>query len=196
MTNSHLNSFLRLLMVALLATHRTVTSSSSSGDDITGTCRVCARATPSLSYKFCVSSLRSVPASRHVDLRGLALISIELAIVNASETISTVEGMINQGSYDQDPVAMSCLKECLGGYEDATDALLRGVGDFTAGKYTLVGESVSGVMDMCKKCEGGFEKGGKICPLKEENYDLFQLCNIALCIIVGNLSSVPGESVV
>ncbi|CAB4279327.1 unnamed protein product [Prunus armeniaca] len=106
---------------------------------------------------------------------------MELALENATNTLSTIEKLLSNKSFD--PFALVCLKDCLQLYSDAITTLRDAVGAFLRGDYNTANIWVSAVMEAPTTCEEGFkEKEGEVSPLKNENYNLFQLCDIALCI--------------
>ncbi|KAM1236540.1 hypothetical protein ACFX2G_038398 [Malus domestica] len=82
-----------------------------------------------------------------------------------------------------DPFALVCLKDCLQLYSDAITTLADAIGAFLSEDYGTANTWVSTVMEATTTCEGGFkEKEGEVSPLTNENYNLFQLCDIVLCI--------------
>ncbi|CAB4309772.1 unnamed protein product [Prunus armeniaca] len=157
------------------------TIAATSVDIIDQTCKKCADEFNVISYKVCATSLQAVPVSHVTNLQGLALIAMELALENATNTLSTIEKLSSNKSFD--PFALVCLKDCLQLYSDAITTLRDAVGAFLRGDYNTANIWVSAVMEAPTTCEEGFkEKEGEVSPLKNENYNLFQLCDIALCI--------------
>lgn len=114
---------------------------------------------------------------------------MELALLNATTTISSIEKMLSNGSLD--PFQLDCLRDCLELYSDASKTLVDAIGALMVGKYGVASMRVSAAMEAATTCEDGFAERGEVCALTEENYDLFQLCDIALCIIRLLSLSVP-----
>ncbi|XP_071724489.1 putative invertase inhibitor [Rutidosis leptorrhynchoides] len=165
-----------------------------STDTIDQTCNSCAKKSKAFSYDVCLESLESVPVSRATNLQGLALIAMELALENATSTISTIIKFLDNetSTFDDDPFGLACMKDCLELYSNGVTTLLESVGDFLIGKYDEARKKMNSVMDATSMCEDGFmekklliEEGNNMnsSPLTEENYNLFQLCDIALCIV-------------
>ncbi|BFG31159.1 hypothetical protein CerSpe_174330 [Prunus speciosa] len=157
------------------------TIAATSVDIIDQTCKKCTDEFNVISYTVCATSLQAVPVSHVTNLQGLALIAMELALGNATNTVSTIEKLSGNKSFD--PFALVCLKDCLQLYSDAITTLRDAVGAFLREDYDTANIWVSAVMEAPTTCEEGFkEKEGEVSPLKNENYNLFQLCDIALCI--------------
>ncbi|KAL5791493.1 hypothetical protein ACOSP7_000087 [Xanthoceras sorbifolium] len=151
-------------------------------DKINQTCTKCAEMSTAFSYNVCLTSLKAVPASHVTNLQGLALIAMELALQNATASISTIKKLLSSGSFD--PFASSCLMDCLEQYSGGVVTLVGATGAFLTGKYDEANLWVSSSMDAATACEHGFKKmEGEVSPLEKENYYLFQLCDIAICII-------------
>ncbi|KAJ4838191.1 hypothetical protein Tsubulata_018754 [Turnera subulata] len=151
-------------------------------DILNRTCKRCAEESTDFSYNFCRTSLDAIPTSHIVNLHGLAVIGMELALQNATNTISSIKSLLSVETLD--PFALACLQDCLELYLNATVSLIDGVAAFLSEHYSVANEKVSRVMKSSTTCEGLFaEKKGEVCPLARENYNLYQLCNLALCII-------------
>ncbi|KAK3016758.1 hypothetical protein RJ639_006431 [Escallonia herrerae] len=162
-------------------------------DPINTTCKQCASKSIIFDYSFCLTSLQTVPVSHVTDVPGLAIIAMELALGNATATISTIESMLSGGAFD--PFARQCLLDCLELYSDAVSVLEQSAAAFLEGQFDTANLLMSAVMEAAVTCEVGFsEKEGEVTPLTEENYDLFELSDIALCII--NLLSLGLPSVI
>ncbi|PON47131.1 Pectinesterase inhibitor domain containing protein [Parasponia andersonii] len=158
----------------------------SSPEIINQTCAKCAELSDVFSYDFCAASLQTIPVSHATTNRqGLALVAMELALANATTTVLTIKEMLNTNdSTSLDPFSSICLKDCLELYSDGIATLVDAVGAFMSQKYETAGVLLSAVMEAPVTCEEGFEemKGQVESPVVKENYDLFQLCDIALCI--------------
>ncbi|KAH7514336.1 hypothetical protein FEM48_Zijuj11G0078000 [Ziziphus jujuba var. spinosa] len=126
-------------------------------------------------------SLQAVPASHVTNLQGLALIAMELALDNATNTISIIKQLLTNETAD--PFALECLKDCLEVYSEAVTMLVDSIAGFLEEHYDTARVWLSAVMEVATTCADGFkEKEGVVYPLENENYSLFQLSDIALCI--------------
>ncbi|KAG6687708.1 hypothetical protein I3842_11G087000 [Carya illinoinensis] len=151
-------------------------------DIINQTCKTCADESYTVDYIFCLTSLQVIPVSHVTNLHGLALIAMELALRNATNTVSGIKKSLNGTAFD--PFALACLENCLELYSGSVRTIVDSIGAFVSEHYVIAKVWLSTVMEAVATCEEGFaEKKGEVPPLTKENYDLFQLCNIALCII-------------
>jgi len=150
-------------------------------DIIEQTCEICANQSIILSYGLCSSSLPVVPVSHSANLEGLALVAMELALENASSTLATIEKLLDSTSVGS--FALGALTDCLELYSDAAWTIVNSVGVFLSGNYDVTRMWMSSVMEAASTCQQGFTERGEVSPLTQENYNLFQLCGIALCII-------------
>lgn len=106
---------------------------------------------------------------------------MELALGNATATVTTVEKMLTGRTVD--PFAKICLMNCLELYADAVSLLVNSIGGFLTEQYDAVNLLMGAVCEITAACEEGFaEKEGGVSPLSKENYDLFELSDITLCI--------------
>lgn len=149
-------------------------------DLIHETCKSCAEMSPFLSYDFCVTSLQPIPQSHTSNLQELAVISLKLAMVNATGMIWSIQKLLK--SEASDPYAMECLEDCLELYTDAIFTLEDSIGAFKYEDYISANIWISSAMEAATTCEGGFEEEGKVSPLTKQNYDFFRLGDIALVI--------------
>ncbi|KAL6008280.1 hypothetical protein ACLOJK_033786 [Asimina triloba] len=144
------------------------------------TCNKSASIDPLLSYDFCVASLEAVPESYTADLNGLGIISLKLALLNATHAEHRV---VELQAGKQDLFTKRCLETCPELYSDATSSLEDSIKAFSFSSYDDANAYVSAAMDDCGTCEDGFkEKEGVVSPMMKENQDIFQLCAIALAI--------------
>jgi pectinesterase inhibitor-like protein len=150
-------------------------------DLIDQTCEKCANQSVILSYSLCSTALPVVPVSHSTNLEGLALIAMELALENVTNTLATIEKLLGGESLDN--YVIGCLTDCLELYSDAVWRIVDSVDVFLSGNYEVSRIWMSSVMEAASTCQQGFEEKGEVSPLTEENYNLFQLCGIALCII-------------
>ncbi|OVA02474.1 Pectinesterase inhibitor domain [Macleaya cordata] len=145
------------------------------------TCKKCAEKSPVLNYDFCVTSLQAVPESKTSNAQGLGIISLELAQTNATDTISFIQKLLKYKDF-KDTYTKQCLKDCLDLYSDAIPRLVQSIGAFRSNDYVNANIWISALMDAAMTCEDGFDEGRKVSPLKKQNYDFYQLCDIALII--------------
>lgn len=187
---SHLSFFFFFFFI-LTSNYKTFSSNVTSLDILNQTCRTCADRSTVFSYDVCLTSLQTIPICHATNLQGLALIAMELALENATASISTINKLVTSGTLG--PFELACLEDCLKLYSSAVVTLIDATGAFLIGQYGVANVWVSAVMEATTTCEEGFsEREETECPLKKENYNLFQLCDIALCII--NLLSLHVNS--
>ncbi|KAF3448194.1 hypothetical protein FNV43_RR08907 [Rhamnella rubrinervis] len=151
---------------------------------INQTCKQCADESNIFSYKFCSTSLEAIPVSHVTNLQGLALIAMELALNNTTNTISIIKELLSDKTL-VDPLALEGLKDCLELYSDAVSTILDSIAAFLGEQYGVADVWLSAVMEAATTCEEGLKEkqvDKALSPLKNENYSLFQLCDIALCI--------------
>ncbi|CAH2079753.1 unnamed protein product [Thlaspi arvense] len=127
------------------------------------------------------------------------------ALDNATATASTIQVLMSDGGgFEDDGFGRSCLCDCLELYEDAADRLEEAVRVFvTKEQRETVKVMVSAAMEAAATCEDGFKErdggdggGGHMTwtsPIGGENYKLFELGEIALCVS-NMLSSVTSMS--
>ncbi|KAL1194311.1 putative invertase inhibitor [Cardamine amara subsp. amara] len=169
------------------------------------TCKSCAAKSKIFDYNFCVSSLNNSPISLPpTNLSSLALVPMLQALDNATETSSTIQQLLITD--DDGGFRGSCLRDCLELYEDAADRLEGAVRVFVTRKELgTVNVMVSAAMESAVTCEEGFgerdgdgdDGGGEMTwtsPIGGENYKLFKLGEVALCIINMISSSVTSLS--
>lgn len=166
----------------LLIPHETPSTVTALYPDLTNTtCKQCAEKSTAFNYDFCTSSLQAIPVSHVTNLQGLALIAMELTLENATNTISNIEKMIGAGEFD--PFALGCLKDCLELYGEGVSMLVDSIQVFWWEQYDAANLLLRTVLETAATCEEGFkERAGEVSPLSVENYDLYQLAAIALCI--------------
>lgn len=173
-----------LIILSLLVPHQCITPSEEKPADIINkTCNTCAsKASSNFSYEFCYTSLDAIPVSHATNLGGLGLIALELALVNATNTISIISNILNKN--DSSPHCNNCLVSCLELYLDISLRLEECIDEFVSGKkHDILYLWVSEIMQATTICELGFKDDGKVSPLTNENHNLSQLCGIVLCII-------------
>ncbi|XP_057518768.1 putative invertase inhibitor [Amaranthus tricolor] len=183
MNSSYVLQYSLVFIFSLLVPHRCAAPIEKlSADTISKTCEQCAqKASSSLTYDFCYTSLDAVPLSHVADPAGLGLIALELALENTTTTASTISSILNKN--ESNP-GYSCLKQCFELYLDISVKLEESIKDFVYGKnYDVVYLWVSEIMQQTHVCEAGFKEKGVESPLTKENHNLSQLCSIVLCIM-------------
>ncbi|RWW41778.1 hypothetical protein BHE74_00052718 [Ensete ventricosum] len=146
------------------------------------TCKQIARDDPNVDFTFCSRSLRSVHGSDGADLRGLAMISLKLAVANATGAGSRAKALLKGGGLSR--YYKSCLAACGDVYADAVSDLRDAAGMIRSGRLVDARVHLSAAVDAPVVCEDGFRDGGLASPLTEEDGDLMQLAVIALAITV------------
>ncbi|CAL9224342.1 unnamed protein product [Arabidopsis halleri] len=179
-----------------------VSQVNSTSDMIEQTCKSCAAKSTIFDYNFCVSSLNNSPIDlpSPTNLSSLALVPMLQALDNATATASTIQQLLI--SDDDGGFRGACLRDCLELYQDAADRLEEAVRVFIARKELgTVNVMVTTAMESAMTCEDGFRDrdgysgGGAMMwtsPIGGENYKLFKLGQIALCIINMLSSSVTS----
>ncbi|KAK4742030.1 hypothetical protein SAY87_000031 [Trapa incisa] len=168
-----------------------LTKPTSSRDIVNQTCEKCYELSQTLSYAFCWAALGPIPIAHMTNVEGLAVISMELALQNATNTVSTITELLKDMSLD--PFTTLSLKRCLELYGGTVPILVDSIGAFMMGQYGTSAMWLSGVMETASNCEDGFGKRtSEASPLSQENWRLFQLSDIAICII--HLLSFPSAT--
>ncbi|XAR70589.1 hypothetical protein NMG60_11027493 [Bertholletia excelsa] len=156
-------------------------------DLINTTCKQCSDKSTSFKYDFCLASLQAIPAGHVVNLQGLALVTLELTLENATATISIIEEILNSGKFDT--FSVRCLKDCLELYADSTSTLIDSIVAFLSKQYETTTLLLTAVMEATSTCEEEFKKKEeRKSPVTQENNNVFHLSEIAVCT-VGLLST-------
>ncbi|KAB2067176.1 hypothetical protein ES319_A09G209000v1 [Gossypium barbadense] len=151
-------------------------------DLINKTCKTCSDKSTVFNYTFCSASLQEIPVSRTTNLQGLAIVAMELTLQNATHTLSVIKELRRNETWGH-PFASACLRDCDVLYSDGVITLVDAVAAFLEGKYGSAGAWLTAVMDGATTCEEGFGDMEEASPLTEQNYSVFQLCDVALCIV-------------
>lgn len=107
---------------------------------------------------------------------------MELALQNATNTILTIEKMLISKEFD--PFAIDCLRDCLEIYAATITMLVDAFAAFLYEHFDIATVLMRTVMDATITCDEEFtQKKGELTPLAKENYNLFQLSDISMCII-------------
>lgn len=127
-------------------------------------------------YKFCVQALEADPKSGSADIPGLATISVNLAIANATSTASKITQLLKNAS---DPTIKNSLEACSFLYTGAKTAL-KWSEDFIASKnFTLAKAEIQSTVSAGTNCEGAFSAS----PLTKENGNFSKLTLLATAFI-------------
>lgn len=197
MNMSHLFLFFFLFLL--------VSQVNSTEDMIQQTCKTCAAKSTIFDYNFCFSSLNNSPITPPpTNLSSIALIPMLQALDNATATSSTIQRLMSDGGgFEDDGFGRACLRDCLELYEDAAERMEEAVRVFiTRTELGTVNVMVSAAMEAAVTCENGFgerdgDSGGGVMtwtsPIGGENHKLFELGQIALCIInmLSSVTSLP-----
>ncbi|XP_022757851.1 putative invertase inhibitor [Durio zibethinus] len=150
-------------------------------DIINKTCKTCSDKSTVFNYTFCSASLQEIPVSHMTNLQGLAIVAMELALQNATNTLSIIKGLLNNKTLG--PFSSACLRDCSLLYSDGVVTLVDTIGALLTGQYGNAGAWVSAVMEGTTTCEEGFQDMEEVSPLTKQNDSIFQLCDVALCIM-------------
>ncbi|RZC94277.1 hypothetical protein C5167_044870 [Papaver somniferum] len=152
------------------------------GDIVKTFCKSESIVDPSLNYDFCVSSLEANPLSKTSDIFGLAVISMDLSLKNATYIHTYIEGILKD--VKQEPTARMCLKDCMEFYSTAVKDLQEAVEAFNGKDYYDALRLVSDAGIDARTCKTGFtELGVDFSLLEKQDYNFYQLTNICLDII-------------
>ncbi|KAK6275090.1 PREDICTED: putative invertase inhibitor [Theobroma cacao] len=174
--------FFLFFFIFLLTPNDEVSATSAlSVDIINKTCKTCSDRSSVVNYTFCSASLQEIPVSHVTNLQGLAIVAMELALQNATNTLSIIKELVNNETLG--PSSLACLSDCSLLYSDGVVTLVDTVGAFLTGQYGNADAWVSAVMQGTATCEEGFQDMELVSPLTKENYSLFQLCDVLLCIM-------------
>ncbi|KAF9590420.1 hypothetical protein IFM89_035255 [Coptis chinensis] len=143
-----------------------------------------------LSFNFCKSSLEEVvPHKGSLSVQELGIIALELATINATNTVTSIQKMLTRKTFG--PHASLCLKDCLELYSDVIPTLSDSVRALVNNNEYTANIMISAAMEAATTCQDGFEEEeGEVRPLVNDNNDFFQLCDIAL-VITSLVSATP-----
>ncbi|MBA0790737.1 hypothetical protein Gohar_015368 [Gossypium harknessii] len=133
-------------------------------------------------YNFCMTSLGTDPRSETTDVRGLAMVSASLAVIQIQDTLGRIPDIIKQTT---DPVAVRRLGVC----ENDYDGLLGNFQNaFRATSNNAFQDTVKFVRDGAKQvadCHDIFRKDGPISksPIEGDDVKVFKLAELVLIAI-------------
>ncbi|XP_072980145.1 putative invertase inhibitor [Typha angustifolia] len=147
---------------------------------IIDTCHRCEKADPNVNYTLCVASLASVPKSGQINLKKLAIASVEIAKANMTRAKSEVRKILKDETMNR--YVKSCLETCRNLYSDCISTLADSIKAIKSGRYEDAKIWISSAVDAPGTCEDGFKEGSLKSPLTKDNGALFNLTAIALAV--------------
>ncbi|MCL7040321.1 hypothetical protein MKW94_015005 [Papaver nudicaule] len=152
------------------------------GDIISTQCKNVSTHDFQVNYDFCVSSLEGNPQSKTSDIFGLAVISMELCLNNATNIPTYIDSILKDGKAEQG--ARVCLGNCIEFYSMAIREVQQAIKDFSGKDYAAALFSLGAAMDSSETCKDGFTEAGVDFGILRKQYeDFFQLEAISLGII-------------
>ncbi|KAK8935410.1 hypothetical protein KSP39_PZI013437 [Platanthera zijinensis] len=155
-------------------------SAPAAGDIVADTCKRAAAGDPDLDYNFCKSLLQSAPGSHKADLRGLAVISINLAKNNAQRVLGHIRNLI--GEETNNTYRKECLKTCKEVYADAVGELKDSAKSIDSGRIHDARTALSASFDAAGTCEDSFSDGNIPSPLAADDDYYQNIGRIALSL--------------
>ncbi|KAF4366433.1 hypothetical protein F8388_003671 [Cannabis sativa] len=157
--------------------HNTITEE----DLVSATCK------KTLYFQLCVSSLRSDPQSQTSDLRGLAVIALNLSIENGVKALSYINNLMSEAAYKGSQLASTDLSDCVDVYSDAIQNLQDSVQALNDMSFDTVQSFVSAAMTDSETCEDGFKEFSRNLkppfPLISDHQTLLFACGYSKQII-------------
>ncbi|XP_072963303.1 putative invertase inhibitor [Typha angustifolia] len=133
-------------------------------------------------YTFCLTSLQTDPRSPSADRSGLALVSVELSLVNATSTKSTIDTLLKNAT---EPSIKTGLQACSLIYSQAIGAL-KSMADLVETKEFHAAKELNRVpINVGNFCQDALPaaKPGDSPPLVKENSDYSQLVLLSEVIL-------------
>ncbi|KAK9948528.1 hypothetical protein M0R45_004099 [Rubus argutus] len=131
------------------------------------------RKTPN--YSLCVSSLKSDPRSKSADVRGLALIMVNVVKVKAKTTLNRINVLLKKTPKD------NSLKDCADRYDTILqDDVIVANEAITKGDPKFAEQSMNDAGGEAEDCENDF-KGRS--PLTHLNKDVTSVSGVAAAIV-------------
>ncbi|XWS49625.1 hypothetical protein CRYUN_Cryun12cG0019200 [Craigia yunnanensis] len=150
-------------------------TSTLSVDIINKTCKTCSDKSTVFNYTVCLASLQEIPVSHMTNLQGLVIVAMELALQNATNTLSIIQELLNNETLG--PFSSACLRDCSLLYSDQVVTLVDTIGAFFTGQYGNAGVWVSAVMEGTTTCEKGFQDMEEVSPLtKLQSFPVMLCC--------------------
>ncbi|XWS49204.1 hypothetical protein CRYUN_Cryun13aG0143800 [Craigia yunnanensis] len=136
-------------------------------DIINKTCKTCSDKSTVFNYTFCLASLQEIPVSHMTNLQGPAIIAMELASQNATNTLLIIKELLNNETLG--PSSLAFLRNCSLLYSDGVVTLVDTFGAFLTGQYGNAGAWVNAVMEGSTTCEEGFQDMEEVSLLTKQN---------------------------
>ncbi|KAF5205477.1 Pectinesterase inhibitor domain containing protein [Thalictrum thalictroides] len=131
----------------------------------------------------CLSSLQSDPRSGTADLKGLAVVALDICNAHAAHMISHVNELKSQKNTTYPPYIFSCLNDCINEYQEATGNLEEAAQALNNNSYSSVNAFTTAAMTDSDTCEDGCSDNHEYkSPLTLKNQHFFELCSNALAI--------------
>ncbi|KAI3955888.1 hypothetical protein MKW98_006248 [Papaver atlanticum] len=152
------------------------------GDIVSDICKGQSMADPRINYDFCVSSLEANPLSKTSDISGLAVISMDLCLKNATYIDTYIDSILKDGKAE--PRILRNLKDCMEYYSTASENVQKAMKAFNGKYYYEAINYINNAGIWADTCKLGFtEFGDDFSLLKKQDNDFFQLTSISLNII-------------
>ncbi|PIA43268.1 hypothetical protein AQUCO_02000594v1 [Aquilegia coerulea] len=133
--------------------------------------------------KLCLSSLQSDPRSPTADVKGLAIVALDICNAHGAHMISHVNELKSQKNTTYPPYIFSCLDDCINEYQEATGNLKEAAEALENKSYSSVNAFTTAAMTDSDSCEDGCSDNLEYkSPLTLKNQHFFQLCSNALAI--------------
>lgn len=155
-------------------------------DIVAETCQKCAAGNHELSYQLCLSIFNSAPGSHQADLKGLALISVDVTTKKAEQTLGDIRNLIKLPTGNN--MMKQCLDVCKENYGDAVADLKDSAGSIKSGRIGDARTQLSAAFDAADTCESCFQEGKIKSPLTKDNDDYTSVGRISLAVaaLLGN----------
>lgn len=131
-------------------------------------------------HDLCVATLHPISNSSTSNIKGLATSMANIVLVNATDTLHYIEGLIKQSS---DPKQEKALAGCAELYISVVKyELPQAIEALGKGQYGFANYGISDAAKLVDQCEKGFS-GTSESPLSERNKLIHSLSQIAVAII-------------
>ncbi|PKA46920.1 Putative invertase inhibitor [Apostasia shenzhenica] len=151
-------------------------------DVVVETCKTIAAGDPLLNYKYCVSLFNSVPTSHNTDVKGLALISTQLATQKIKHLLADINSLLKSAQPGRNPKT-GCLKTCEELYTDAADNLQESAQTIKSSRFVDAQITLGAALDAGSDCEDSFSEASLGSPLTSDNNDYTNVARVALAIV-------------
>ncbi|KAH7573433.1 hypothetical protein ACOSP7_007103 [Xanthoceras sorbifolium] len=128
---------------------------------------------------YCLEVLESIPEAATADLKGLAQITLDLAISKASSTLDRIRSLIPQTT---DPKLKQAYKSCSEHYDNTIGDLKEAESDFKQGDKYGMNQYASAAMTEAGDCDDQTEELAVDPWIQKGNQDFDNICGIVLAI--------------